>query len=143
MELLRTIAERIVIPEAVRQELLNPPPSLAVVAVDEFAFIETRKVIHSDQVAALLGELDPGEAEAIALAKELGITTLLIDEAAGRSKAMELGLDVVGTIGILLRAKQLGEIGLLEPMLDDLQDRLGFYLSVSFRQHALRLAGED
>ena len=110
--------------------------------VDEFGFIESQEATNSEEVSSLLNELDLGEAEAIALARELGITTLPIDEAADRAKATELGLDVVQTIGILLQAKQLGEIDRLEPLLDDLRNRLGFYISDSFRQHALELAGE-
>jgi len=54
--------------------------------------------------------LDPGEREAIQLALELGIRTVLIDEADGRKLAEELGVNVRGTLGILERAAKLGRV---------------------------------
>lgn len=86
--------------------------------------------------------LDPGAAEAISLATEDDDSTLLIDEAAGRAKAAELGIEVMGTIGILLLARKSGKIDRLEPLLDELQNGLGFFLSKAFRKRALELAGE-
>jgi predicted nucleic acid-binding protein len=60
---------------------------------------------------ALLG-LDKGEREAIQLALELGVSTVLIDEAEGRRVAVRLHLEVRGTLGILERAATLGRINL-------------------------------
>jgi predicted nucleic acid-binding protein len=57
--------------------------------------------------AALVG-LDIGEREAIQLALELGITTLLLDETEGRKQAEKLHLEVRGTLGMLERAAKLG-----------------------------------
>lgn len=45
-------------------------------------------------------ELDEGEAEVIAIAKETGIKNVIIDEFAGRKYASLLGLNVIGTLGI-------------------------------------------
>jgi predicted nucleic acid-binding protein len=52
-----------------------------------------------------LMRLDPGEREAIQLALELGINTVLLDEADGRQLAEKLHLQVRGTLGILERAR--------------------------------------
>jgi predicted nucleic acid-binding protein len=54
--------------------------------------------------------LDPGEREAIQLALELGVRTVLIDEADGRQQAEKLHLEVRGTLGILEHAAKLGKI---------------------------------
>jgi hypothetical protein len=52
---------------------------------------------------------DPGEAAAISLAAELG-AALLIDELDGRREAQARGLTVIGAVGILERAADVGLI---------------------------------
>jgi predicted nucleic acid-binding protein len=53
-----------------------------------------------------------------------------------------LGLLPIGVLGTLLRAKERGLVGLLEPMLDRLQRELGFFISDELRSEILRRAGE-
>ena len=55
-------------------------------------------------------KLDVGEREAIQLALELGISTVLLDETDGRQEAENLHLEVRGTLGILERGAKLGKI---------------------------------
>ncbi|WP_233708261.1 hypothetical protein [Helicobacter bizzozeronii] len=52
--------------------------------------------------------LDLGESESIVLAQTTETKLLLMDEKRGRKKAKELGLDVVGTIDILLSMREHG-----------------------------------
>jgi len=59
---------------------------------------------------SLMLELDRGEAAAIALALELSVTHILIDESDGRVTARAMGLRPVGILGILLRAKHEGKV---------------------------------
>jgi len=47
--------------------------------------------------------LDAGEAEAIALAKEIGADLVLLDDSDGRNIAKSVGIMFTVTIGILLR----------------------------------------
>ena len=61
-------------------------------------------------VEVLLAELDPGEAEAIVLAQEIGARWLIVDNREPRVLARRLGLSVVGTAGLLVEAKKRGMI---------------------------------
>ena len=58
----------------------------------------------------LEGFLDPGEASAIALSLEKDDCLLIIDDIKGRKEARKLNLNVTGTIGILIVAKEKGII---------------------------------
>jgi len=52
-----------------------------------------------------------------------------------------MGLTVVGTIGVLLRAKEADLIPTVQPLLDAVQSE-GFRLGINLYQATLRLAGE-
>jgi hypothetical protein len=76
---------------------------------------------------ATLPGLEAGESAAIARALEIG-AALLMDERAGRARALALGLEVTGTLGVLVRARRRGLVGPLAPLLASLRasgQRLG------------------
>jgi uncharacterized protein len=101
-------------------------------------------VIADPQGHALLEALtvlDPGERDALALALERHAARLLIDDAEGRRIATRLGVPVVGTLGILLRAKRDGHVPAINPLLDQLH-HWRYRLDPRTRQEVLRLAGE-
>lgn len=77
----------------------------------------------------LLSDLDSGEAEAIALACELKPAVVLLDETDGRLEARRLGLNIIGTVGILAAARQSGQLGKIQPLLDRLMKTCRFRLS--------------
>lgn len=60
-------------------------------------------------------QLDAGEAEAIALALEHPGSAVLLVEQRGRAYAVTLGVPVVGTFGVLIRAKREGLIPAVHP----------------------------
>jgi len=64
-----------------------------------------------------------------------------LDDRQARLVAQRMGLTVVGTIGVLLRAKQAGLTLAVRPLLDALQSA-GFHLGIDLYEQALRLAGE-
>lgn len=92
-------------------------------------------------VTALKTQLDEGESYAIALAMELGNLPIILDDKKARRIAKQLGLQVIGTLGVLLRAKQMGVIKEISPFLDALQNA-GFYMTNDLYLESLRIAGE-
>lgn len=106
------------------------------------AWLREEQPDDPDGVAALRRHLDAGEAEAIVLARRIPDALLLIDEARGRRVAVELGLDIIGTAGVLLGAKRAGLVPHVKPLLDVLRDRYAFRLADSLYEEVLRLAGE-
>ena len=62
--------------------------------------------------------LDPGEAEAIALALEIRPDALLIDETRGRVVERRLGLPLIGVLALLVRAKRTSMITAVRPLMD-------------------------
>ncbi len=91
--------------------------------------------------ALVLHKLDLGEREAIALAQEHAGSLLLIDERRGRRYAIAVGLQVVGTAGLLVRAKRTGTIDAVRPVLDALRTS-GFRLGDAVYAQALAAADE-
>lgn len=85
--------------------------------------------------------LDRGEASAIALALEKDDSLLIMDEAKGRREARQLKLNVTGTIGILIVAK---ERGLIESFTDVINQisQTDFRISESLILEAKRRCGE-
>ena len=74
--------------------------------VSTATWIKTVSIKDRLAVELLLDEMDLGEAEAIVLARELGADWVLMDEKKGRRKLTQMGLKKIGTLGILLKAKQ-------------------------------------
>ena len=91
--------------------------------------------------ALVLHKLDLGEREAIALAQENTGSLLLIDERRGRRYAIAAGLRVVGTAGLLVRAKRIGAVASVRPILDALRAS-GFYLGEAVYTQTLVAANE-
>ena len=86
--------------------------------------------------------LDRGEAEVIVLAEELRADAVLIDDLKARKTAVLRGLAVVGTIGVLLDAKERGLVDEVKPLLD-LLIRKKISISRELYSHALELAHES
>lgn len=143
LELLAALFQEIVVPTAVVVELEQPRSRFAPVSVRGLPFVCVRSPQDRDAVDALRETLGPGEAEAIILAEELHAEAILIDEAAGRAVALRRGLRPIGVLGTLLRGKERGLIREISPLLDRLQNELGFFISRRLRDDTLRQAGEE
>lgn len=85
--------------------------------------------------------VDVSEASAIALAMETDNSLIILDDYKARKTADYNGLKVVGTIGIIIKAKQLGLIPTIKPLLEKIS-KTNFRLSKELEQEALKLAAE-
>jgi predicted nucleic acid-binding protein len=105
-----------------------------------FAWLIVKNPQNIGMVNSLKLMVDDGESEAIALAYELGYR-LVVDDKQARNIAKRLDIEIIGTVGILVKAKQLGLIDQLLTILEALENK-GFYLSQSLKTEALILVGE-
>lgn len=91
---------------------------------------------------ALQSGLHAGEAAALTLALMKHADAVLMDESAGRSAARNLGMTAIGVLGILLQAKRAGHIAAIKPVLAQLENEAGFWLSPTVVLQVLIQAGE-
>lgn len=129
LDLLPALFEPILAPPEVVREFGSAPDWLRIEAPAQL-----------ELVRALSLTVDGGEAAAIALATEQQMRVVLDDRRA-RDVAFRMNLTVIGTVGILVRAKRLGLFPWLKPLLTELMGK-DFRLSEDLRKEALRLAGE-
>ncbi len=88
-------------------------------------------------LARALAQLDPGESEAIVLAKDAGADAVLVDDRRARSYAQREGLQVLGTIGVLQRARVRGMVPSAATLLDQLRAQ-GFRVSADLVEQVRR-----
>jgi len=129
LNILPALFDPIMIPPEVEREFGN-----------KFSWLQIENLTSGVLVAALRLTVDAGEAEAIALASEKSCL-LVSDDKQARLAAKRLGVAVIGTIGVLVRAKQGGVISALKPILDDLELN-NFFINRVLREEALKLVGE-
>jgi predicted nucleic acid-binding protein len=96
------------ITHTVLEELRHPdaPPAVRHWATTPPGWLK----IHSDPATPdpSLAALDPGERTALLLSAQLRSDVLLLDESAARALAVQRGLKVSGTLGVLCDAAQAG-----------------------------------
>lgn len=142
LDLLRHLYGGVIIPPAVKAEVLaGGPGSIGVAELQGANWIRTVPM-QDPRRADLLSDLDRGEAEVIALAQELNAERVIIDERLARRHAKRLGLTLTGTLGVLLRAKERGLVPAVGPLIDRLR-RGGIRLDNALVAEVLRLAGEE
>lgn len=129
LNLLNQIFHIVYVPPAVDKEIRE----LEKFQIDLLAYTSSNwiKVIspsNAELVKRLNLELDLGESEAIVLAQELSAGYLLIDERLGSIKAREAGLQTIGLLGVIAKAKEENLIAAARPLLQKLKEA-GFWIS--------------
>ncbi|MBO9370798.1 MAG: DUF3368 domain-containing protein [Chloroflexi bacterium] len=142
-DLLRHLFGEIYIPQAVYAEAVEKgrEDGGAKREVSAASWIKVVAVQDRLAVEVLLDEMDFGEAEVIVLAREIGADLVLMDERKGRRKLSQMGIRKIGTLGILLKAKQMGLLPVLRPEIEKLQQK-GFSISQDVVDAVLKQANE-
>jgi len=89
----------------------------------------------------LQSTIDLGEASAIALAIEQPNCLLVLDDNKARKAAARLGIAYIGTLGLLVEAKEVGLIQLVKPILTQIK-MTNFRIAENLERQILKLAGE-
>jgi predicted nucleic acid-binding protein len=89
----------------------------------------------------LAWDLGTGESAVLSLALEHRGSWVVLDDKLARQAAVHLNLPLLGTAGILLRAKHAGHLRAVKPVLDHLA-ALGFRLTQETARNILDLANE-
>ena len=113
LDLLKKLFGDVLSPQAVFDELTDDERfRLEADQIREKKFIVVKPVNNPESTNILKRAtgLDQGESEAIVLTDELKADLLLMDEAKGRNVSAQMGLRIMGTIGILMAAYEEDEL---------------------------------
>lgn len=129
LNLLRSIFGRVIVTREIAMEFGSDLPE----------WVTIRRIEKLDIQNAF--DLDTGEASAIILALELKSVLLILDDYKARKVAEKMGLNITGTLGLFLKAKQLNIISSIRPLLERIQ-QTNFRYSQKVFDQILTMAGE-
>ncbi len=86
-------------------------------------------------------QLGRGESAVLAWALAHPGSVATLDDLKARSLAQELGIPLIGTLGIVVRAKRVGLLSVARPVIERLVEE-GMYVSKSLLQQVFDLLGE-
>lgn len=138
LELLYKLYGTIIIPRAVMDEIVRDP---AKKRVQDSSWIKIEAIRDNSQKDIFRARLHAGEIEVMILAREQKADLVIMDDDAAKKTAKFLGLNVTGTLGILLKAKKEGYLEKVKPVMNELVLD-GMYISDEIKEYVLKAAGE-
>lgn len=144
LNILKVLFGKVYISTGVYEELIsNKVFENEAKVIENSEFVKIIKVKNEFAVKLLQKNmgLDLGESEAIVLCEELKGDILVIDERKGRSVAKSMSINITGTLGLLVKAKEKGLIQKLKPILDTLIEN-NIRISAKLYEDILEKAGE-
>lgn len=105
-------------------------------------WIVLRQSTRSRSELRMPASIDDGEASAIALALEIPDSILIVDEKTARNYAKRLGLSIIGTLGVIAKAKVDGIIPSIKPYIDAIA-MTDFRFSSTIEADIYTRAGEE
>lgn len=140
LDLLKELYGKVTVPSAVYQEIEKGKKKPYYQDLKQVAWIEIENIKNPDSRAFFV-DLDDGEAEVLILAKEQNADLVVMDEIMGREYAKQLGFNLTGTLGILLKAKDKGLINSLREILTELIEK-GTWLNPKLISKVIKLSNE-
>ncbi len=141
LSLLKHAYSQVLVPHAVAQEVL----AAGQLGYGVQAFMSDTFLSHGDDALRvppwLINSLDVGEAAVIATALSSRIERACIDETVGRRVARLAGLQVTGSLGVLIKLKSVGAIPAIAPCIANMRGQ-GIWLSDAICAAALDAAAE-
>ena len=141
IEILRALADRVAVPEAVLSELCagaDRDDSATVVESQDWLDVVPDVPLPAGVQA---WDLDAGESQVVAYALAHAGYEAVLDDRAGRRCARSLAVPTVGTLGLVLAAKRISAIEQARPVVEKLRS-CGLYLSDAVLDAALAEVGE-
>lgn len=142
VHLLENLYKRVYITDHVFEEctggsFLSPEVSKEIEHIRKISFFEIKHIKNIDLFLSFSKLVDEGEASAIALALENKANLILLDDREAKELADIYNLNYTGTIGVLLKAK---EVGLIDDSVPEILEKLkesGFYVSKKLEDYIL------
>ncbi|NYB72922.1 DUF3368 domain-containing protein [Sedimentibacter hydroxybenzoicus DSM 7310] len=142
LDLLKQIYGKIIIPYAVYEEIiLDSNLKESNDFIEESGFIKIIKIKNEEAKKIFVASLHKGEVEVMILAKEIEADLCIIDDLLARKYARYYKLNITGTIGVILKAKELGIVTIIKPILDELII-CGIYIDTKLYNKVLEISGE-
>jgi predicted nucleic acid-binding protein len=142
LDLLKEIFSKITVPEEVFREVVEKgagkPGSES---IKDSPWIDAVRVKDKTQVDLLMIFLERGEAEVLALAKQMAADLVLVDEEKARKSALIAGYEVMGLLGILVLGKKLDLIDQVRLLINELREKK-FRISDRVVSETLKRIGE-
>lgn len=141
LDLLCALAGDVVVPQAVASEVGAKPDGAAILA--ELTGNPAYRISASEPALpeVLAWDRGAGETQVVTHALLHGADRVVLDDSEARRCALAMGLRVIGTLGVVGRAKSVGRIAAAAPVIEQLR-RTGLYVSDALVQHILEQVGE-
>jgi predicted nucleic acid-binding protein len=131
LDLLQKVYKDIHTPKEVSQEFHKPLPD----------WIKIEKTPDEKYLSLIRTIVDIGEATAIALAADKSDPLLIMDDLKARKLAKRLQIKYTGTLGVINKAKEMGIIYKVRPLVDNLR-KTDFRISDNVLENLLKRNGE-
>ncbi|MGB0932525.1 MAG: DUF3368 domain-containing protein [Chitinophagales bacterium] len=131
LEILQKVYEEITITPEIKEEFGDLLPDWIII----------EEVLEKEKIALLELQLDKGESSAIALALEKENSLLIIDERKGRVIAKKMGVAITGILGVIIKAKEIGVIEKVKPLIEKLES-VEFRISEKLKNQILKKVKE-
>ena len=141
LDILKDIYQEISVPMAVFREVTTKDDSACNQLKTSGEWLHEEEIKDRSEKKMYKAKLHDGEVEVMILAQEQNADLVILDDNAAKKTAKYLGLPVTGTLGVLIKAKRMGIIESIKPLITEMRKN-GFYVSDNVELMVLEQADE-